>query len=442
MTDARRRAAPTARRCAALRRRRAGQVRRRVLGPRSRCSPAPASWPARPASPTCSRPADVDELLSRRGLRTPFLRVAKQGTRAAGRPLHRRRRRRRRDRRPGARREGPAAVRGRRHAGAAGPAPDLAAADRLRPRARRRARPAAAGQRLPDPGRQPGLRHPLRHPRRVRAAGRRHASAGASTSRCCPTRWNGRRGAAARTRSPPPPSGEPALDVVLAPGDALYLPRGWLHSAEAQGEQLAAPDRRHPGADPVRVRRGTARRWPREDQRLRATLPFGLDVADPDAGRAGADRDGRRRCATGCRPPTRPRWPTRLRERAWPAARPAPIGPLAQLDFAAALDPGRPDRGARRACAGGCTADGAEHVVLRLVGRTLRFPAYCAPALRAGARPAARTGSATCRWTTTRTAWSWPAGCSARPWSSRPERSVGASGGARRVAAATRAGRR
>jgi hypothetical protein len=71
----------------------------------------------------------------------------------------------------------------------------------------------------------------------------------------------------------------------------------------------------------------------------------------------------------------------RLRERAWPSSRPAPIGPLAQLDFVERLAPDdriavRP--GLRRRL----TEDGRDHVVLRLVGRTLRFPAYCEPALR------------------------------------------------------------
>ncbi|MFP3381102.1 cupin domain-containing protein, partial [Bacillus sp. SIMBA_069] len=30
-------------------------------------------------------------------------------------------------------------------------------------------------------------------------------------------------------------AGTPAIDETFRPGDALYLPRGWIHSAEALG---------------------------------------------------------------------------------------------------------------------------------------------------------------------------------------------------------------
>jgi hypothetical protein len=37
------------------------------------------------------------------------------------------------------------------------------------------------------------------------------------------------------TRSLPPP-GEPHLDVILEPGDCLWLPRGWVHAARTEGD--------------------------------------------------------------------------------------------------------------------------------------------------------------------------------------------------------------
>jgi bifunctional lysine-specific demethylase and histidyl-hydroxylase NO66 len=88
--------------------------------------------------------------------------------------------------------------------------------------------------------------------------------------------WGGRADEVAATAA-----GEPALDVVLAPGDALYLPRGWLHAAEAQGVRSlhltfgVRAMTRYALVEEL-LRMAVA------DQRLRATLPFGLDVTDPD----------------------------------------------------------------------------------------------------------------------------------------------------------------
>ena len=173
--------------------------------------------------------------------------------------------------------------------------------------------------------------------------------------------------------------GPPALDVVLAPGDALYLPRGWLHSAEAQGERslhLTIGVRALTRYALVEELLGLAV----QDERLRATLPFGMDVADPD--QVGAELTATVAALTDWLRSADPAaLADRLRERAWPSSRPAPVAPLAQLDFAERLGPD--DRVAvREGLRWRLTDDGPEHVVLRLVGRTLRFPAYCAPALR------------------------------------------------------------
>ncbi|HET6481818.1 MAG TPA: cupin, partial [Actinoplanes sp.] len=71
----------------------------------------------------------------------------------------------------------------------------------------------------------------------------------------------------------------------------------------------------------------------------------------------------------------------RLRARDWPSARPEPVSPLAQLDFAAGLGPDDQLR-VREGLRWQLTEDGPDHVVLRLVGRTMRFPATCASSLR------------------------------------------------------------
>jgi lysine-specific demethylase/histidyl-hydroxylase NO66 len=171
--------------------------------------------------------------------------------------------------------------------------------------------------------------------------------------------------------------GRPALDVVLHPGDALYLPRGWLHSARAQGGRSLHLT--------VGIRGLTRYALVEElltmamaEPRLRATLPYAMDVTDPQAVAAEltATVDALRAWVTTADPAV---IADRLRQRSWPDARPAPLGPLAQLDFAGALTPA--DRVTARPGLRWELEKAGDEVTLRLSGRTLRLPAYCEPAL-------------------------------------------------------------
>ncbi|MFC5924963.1 cupin domain-containing protein [Micromonospora vulcania] len=174
--------------------------------------------------------------------------------------------------------------------------------------------------------------------------------------------------------------GPAALDVVLAPGDALYLPRGWLHSAQAQDASslhLTVGIRALTRYALVEELLALAA----EDQRLRAGLPFGTDVADPDAiepeltETVEALRDWLLRADPSA-------VAARLRQRAWPAARPAPIRPLAQAGALAALD-----ADSRLTLRPGLRWQLVPHdgdkVALRLFDRTITLPADCEPAVRA-----------------------------------------------------------
>jgi lysine-specific demethylase/histidyl-hydroxylase NO66 len=323
-------------------------------------------------------PAAVDELLSRRGLRTPFLRVAKQGTVL-----------------PAGRFTG--------SGGAGAEIGDQVADDKIMQLYADGATVVLQGLHriwppLIDYARRLGAE--LRRPLQVNAYLTPPQSQGFSTHydthdvfvlQVDGTKrwrihepvlpdplekqaWGGHADEVGATAQ-----GEPALDVVLSPGDALYLPRGWLHSAEAQGARslhLTLGVRAMTRYALVEELLGLAA----EDNRLRTTLPLGLDVSDADAIEPELTE-----AVEALREWLRTAEPAaiadRLRARDWPSARPAPISPLAQLDFAAGL--GLDDEiTVREGLRWSLVEDGPEHVVLRLVGRTLRFPAYCAPALR------------------------------------------------------------
>jgi ribosomal protein L16 Arg81 hydroxylase len=78
----------------------------------------------------------------------------------------------------------------------------------------------------------------------------------------------------------------PLVDAVLRPGDCLYLPRGYLHAATALGAVSTHVTigvhpwtRRHLADEAVRVALDRAS----EDAAVRASLPLGVDAADPRA---------------------------------------------------------------------------------------------------------------------------------------------------------------
>jgi lysine-specific demethylase/histidyl-hydroxylase NO66 len=165
----------------------------------------------------------------------------------------------------------------------------------------------------------------------------------------------------------------PVIDAVLRPGDALYLPRGYLHSARALGEVSA-----HLTIGVHSVTRWAAaesaldllRAIAAENPQLRGSLPLGLDLSDPDAVRADVaavlaglqDRLGRVDPAEVAE---------RLRADTWAQVRPEPVAPLAQSAAAATLTPDTVLRLRRRLrCSLRPAADGR---VTLLAGRRSHF---------------------------------------------------------------------
>jgi len=185
--------------------------------------------------------------------------------------------------------------------------------------------------------------------------------------------WTDRKAAVAEAASR-----EPALDLVLRPGDALYLPRGWLHSALALGEVSAhltvgmQPVTRAALVDALAA-------LVLDDPALRQSLPLGVDVADPDA--LAEDLHATVEALVARLQSVDPAAVAgRLARTADAATRPAPLRPLAQAALAAELTPQtvialRPQLRVRLRAR-------AERVELVLPGRTLTLPALTEAALR------------------------------------------------------------
>jgi ribosomal protein L16 Arg81 hydroxylase len=186
--------------------------------------------------------------------------------------------------------------------------------------------------------------------------------------------WNDRAAAVAEQAR-----AEPLIDAVLTPGDRLYLPRGYLHSAQALREvSVHLTLGVHPVTRYTLVEE--LLRLAAEAPDLRGSLPLGIDVADPEqvaphlAGTVAALRDW---LATADPAAVA----DRLRARTWPQSRPGPVAPLAQAAAVADLDQQsavqrRPQLRHRLEASG-------DTVVLQLADRQIRFPAVTEPALKA-----------------------------------------------------------
>jgi hypothetical protein len=140
--------------------------------------------------------------------------------------------------------------------------------------------------------------------------------------------WTDRRSTVAEAAK-----GEAYIDTVLEPGDVLYLPRGWLHAAQAQGEvsihltlgihnwtryalaeQLAQAALASLGDDPG----------------MRRTLPLGVDGPNGEI-----DVVRERLAAAVAEAETSSLFHRTRRGQ----GRPAPLGPLAQLAAVDSLSP-------------------------------------------------------------------------------------------------------
>ncbi|WP_371630978.1 cupin domain-containing protein [Streptomyces sp. NBC_00341] len=130
--------------------------------------------------------------------------------------------------------------------------------------------------------------------------------------------------------------GEPHIDTVLAPGDVLYLPRGWLHAAEARGEvsiHLTLGIHNWTRYELAEQLAQAALATLRDDPGMRGSLPLGVD------GPAGEmDLVRERLVAAVEESDAAPLFHRARRAR----GRPAPLGPLAQLAAVDGLGPRTP----------------------------------------------------------------------------------------------------
>jgi bifunctional lysine-specific demethylase and histidyl-hydroxylase NO66 len=128
---------------------------------------------------------------------------------------------------------------------------------------------------------------------------------------------------------------EPVIDDVLRPGDSLYVPRGFLHSAKAFGGVTAhLTVGLHTMTRYLLVQELAALAADRAE--LRTALPLGFDPGDP-AQVAPQLEQVASIFADQVRTASADKLAARLRRRTWSGNRPAPLAPLAHAAVIAEL---------------------------------------------------------------------------------------------------------
>ncbi|MGI8677427.1 MAG: cupin domain-containing protein [Jatrophihabitans sp.] len=173
----------------------------------------------------------------------------------------------------------------------------------------------------------------------------------------------------------------PLLDTVLGPGDALYLPRGTIHAATSLGEiSIHLTVGVHPLTRYDLVKH--LLEAVQDDPALRASLPLGADLGDPAvlapqlAATLAALQDRLAALAAAPTPAAARYVNTNLMQR----TRPEAIGPLAQLAAAESVNPSTPVRlrpGLRLR-----HEQDADAVRLVLLDRTITLPVVTADAMK------------------------------------------------------------
>jgi lysine-specific demethylase/histidyl-hydroxylase NO66 len=186
--------------------------------------------------------------------------------------------------------------------------------------------------------------------------------------------WDARKAAVAARAAEPP-----LMETLLESGDSMYLPRGYIHAATSLGEisgHLTVgvhPLTRHTLATDVFAALA-------DDVELRRSLPIGVDLADPDVLRgeleatvatlrAAFDRLDYDAISRG------------VGRHLAAATRPAPLAPLQQFSAAATLSAGSPVR-LRRGLRLTLRADG-DQLVIGVLDKHIRLPAAVSAAAHA-----------------------------------------------------------